>query len=68
MQSLSTFIRISGSIPEVKKNRIDQWLWKYCILRKIRAKQGVGEQVWFVPNTVERSGGSHKSRKLFSLI
>ena len=44
-----------------KKMCIDQWLGKYCILRKIWAKQGVGEQVWFVSNTVVESGVSRNS-------
>ena len=36
-----------------KKVCIDQWLWKYCcIFRRVRAKRGVGEEVWFVPNTL----------------
>ena len=55
MQSSSTFIRISGFIPEVKKKKkicIDQLFGKYCILGRIRAKRGVDEQVCFVTNTV----------------
>ena len=51
MQSSSTFIRISGPIPEVKKICID------CILGRIRAKRGLDEQVRFVSNTVEESVG-----------
>ena len=36
---------------------IDDWK-SICILEKIEANQGVGEQVWFVPNPVGGSGGS----------
>ena len=46
-----------------KKTCIDQLLGNYCTLRKIRAKQGFGEQVWFVPNTVGGSRVSHNPRK-----
>ena len=58
MQSSSTFIRIPGPIPEVKKLSIDQSLGKdFCILGRIRAKRGIGKKVRFVPNTVVwRSG------------
>ena len=43
--------------PRSKRIYIDQWLGKYyCILQRIRAKWGVGEEVWFVPNTDEWSG------------
>ena len=46
MQSLSTFIRMSGPIQKYK-NCIDQWLWKYCCLfKRVRAKRGVGKQLW----------------------
>ena len=30
----TVFTGISGHTPEVKKNCIDQWLWKYCILKE----------------------------------
>ena len=30
---------------------IDQWLGKYCILQRNRAKWGVGKLVWIVPKT-----------------
>ena len=58
MQSSSTFIRMSGPIPEVKKKIcIDKWLGKcYCILERIQANRGVSEQVRFVPNIVGGSG------------
>ena len=46
-----------------KNTCIDQLLGNYCTLRKIRAKQGFGEQVWFVPNTVGGSRVSHNPRK-----
>ena len=53
---MSTFIKISGHIPEVKKS-FDQRFGKcYCISGSILAKWGVDEQVWFVPDTVVRSG------------
>ena len=57
---------VSGLIPELKEICIDWWLGKYyCILRIIRAKRGVGEQVWFVPNIVGPSwgGGVHNTGK-----
>ena len=58
MQSSSTFVRILGPIPEVKKICIDQWLGKYYwILGRIWAKRGVCEQVKVVPNTVGGLGG-----------
>ena len=53
MQSSSTFTKVSGPISEVKKN-LDWWRFgKYFwILERIRAKQSIGKQVRFVPNTV----------------
>ena len=49
MQSSSTFIRISGPIPEVKKSTLIIDYEKYhCIFGRVRAKRGVGEQLWFV--------------------
>ena len=43
MKFSSTFIRMSGPIPEVEKC-IDQWLGKYyCIQGRLRAKQYVDE-------------------------
>ena len=51
MQSSSTFIKISGPNPRIKKICIDQRLWRYyCLFRRVRAKQGVGEQIWFAAN------------------
>ena len=41
----------------IKQIYIDQLLVKYCILAGIWATGGVGEQVWFVPNTSGRSRG-----------
>ena len=40
--------------PKIKKIWIDQWLGKcYCIFgRRILAKGGVADQVWFVPDTL----------------
>ena len=56
MQSSRICIRIWGLIPDVKKICIDQWLGKdFCILERIRSKQGVDVQFWFVLNT---SGGT----------
>ena len=54
MQSLSTLIRISGPITEGKKTC---FVWSMIgkilpILGNNQAKQGVGIQVWFAPNTV----------------
>ena len=52
-QNASTFIRISESMPEVNNST----LGKSSIIGKILLhignwlKQGVGEQVWFVPHT-----------------
>ena len=34
MHSLSTFIWVSGPMPEVKTICIDQWLWKHCCIFK----------------------------------
>ena len=43
----------------VKKLCIYQWLGKYyCILGRIWARKGVGEQMWFVPNTVAQCWGT----------
>ena len=53
MQSSSTFIRISGPIPEVKKSTLIYDYEYYRILGKVRTKRGIDEQVWFVPNTLE---------------
>ena len=36
-----------------KKICSDQWLGKYFLLGRTRAKRGIGEQVLFVPDTVE---------------
>ena len=63
-----SLIRISGPIPEVKKICIDHWLVKCCILRRIWAKWGVGEQVWFVVNTSGRSGDSRDPRKILQFF
>ena len=53
MQSLSTFIRTSGPIPEMQKPAlINDWQNLADL-----AKQGIGKQVWFVSNTV---GGSEE--------
>ena len=49
MQSSSTFIRISGFIPEVKKNLHWSIIGKILFITqmwRIRAKQGVGKRVW----------------------
>ena len=60
IQSLSTFIRISGLNLEVKKSCIDQWLEKYCILRRTPAIRSVGKYFRIVPNKVESFGGEPK--------
>ena len=52
----SVSCRYTGSIPDVKKISIDQWLGEYCILGKIWRKQGISGQVWFVPKTAGRFG------------
>ena len=57
-----------GSIPEVKKISIDQWLRKYCLLGRIQAKRDFGDQVWFVPNRVGWAGVSWDPRKNFQLL
>ena len=65
MQSSRICIRIWGLIPDVKKNCIDQWLGKdFCILERIRSKQGVGVQFWFVLNT---SGGTAPPGKVCNI-
>ena len=69
MQCSSTFMRISGPIPEVEKNFIGKWLGKwYWILRRIPAKRGVGKQVWFDPAAVGESGGGTTPRKNYPLL
>ena len=70
MHSPSIFITISRFIPDVKKMCINQWLGKYCIVGKIWAKQGVEEQVWFVPNTVGVRGfrGSCNPKKMLQFL
>ena len=76
MQSSGTFIRRSGFIPEVKKKKkkkicIDYWLGKYyCILERIQAKQGAGEQVRFFLNAVLGLGVEYSQSNfaIFTLI
>ena len=57
MQSLSTFIKLSGPIPEVTKNLDWSMIGKTFLhignninnnLGIIQAKQGLGKQVWLV--------------------
>ena len=67
IQSLNTFIRISGLNLEVK-SCIDQWLEKYCILRRIPAIRGVGKYFRIVPNKVESFGGSRNPQENFAVI
>ena len=59
MQSLSTLIRISGPIPEVKKTiaLINDWedIATYW--------QGIVEEVWFDPIAIRDSGGGTFSLK-----
>ena len=61
---MNTFIRILGPIPKVKKLHWSMTGEYNCILGTIWAKQGVGEQVWFVPNIVVESGGQSNPRKI----
>ena len=43
--------------------------WKnICILEKIQANQGVGEQVWFVPNTVGGVWWSPNPRNILQFL
>ena len=69
IQSLGTFIRTSGPIPEIKNM---YWSKIKKILGRIKAKQGVGEVVWSVPNTAGESGGGTNPktflRKVFTFI
>ena len=67
MQSSSTFIRISGPILEVKKSALIND-WENIALGRIRAKRGVGKQLWFVPNTVWGTGKSHNPRKILQFL
>ena len=63
IQFSSTLIKISGHITEWKKIGTDQRFRKYfCILEIIRAKQGVGKQVRFVPNTIGQFGRQQGSQ------
>ena len=41
---------------------------KCCILGRVWAKRGVGEQVWFVPNTDGRSGGSCDTKNILQIL
>ena len=64
MQSSSSFIRIAGPITEVKKSAvISDWenisYWE-------EPEQGIGEQVLFVPNTVECLGGAGTLGKFYN--
>ena len=69
LKSLSTFMKISRYIPEVKTIWIDQWLAKYiCKLERIREKRGVGKKVRFVPNTVGWSGRQHNPWKILQFL
>ena len=55
--------------PRSKKICIDQLLWKYnCLFRRVWAKQGVGEQVQFLPNTSGRSEGQCHLRKIWLFL
>ena len=61
IQSSSTFIKLSGPISEVKEKSAIINDWENIIAYwegRIQAKRDVGEQVWFVTNTVCGSGGS----------
>ena len=64
VQSLRTFIKLSGPIPEVKEICIDQWLWKYFwILGRIQVKQVVSKLVWFGPNIFRESETQYHFKK-----
>ena len=59
MQYLNFFYQDIKGYRTCKKICIDQWLEKsFCLLGRILAKRGVGEQMRFVPNTVGESGNS----------
>ena len=52
MQYLNFFNHNIKAYPTCKKICINEFLGKYFfLLGRILAKRGVGEQVWFVPNT-----------------
>ena len=55
-------IRVS---QKQKKICIDQSLWKHHILERVRAKRGLFQQVWFVPNTFEGFECQCHPRKVF---
>ena len=58
MESLRKFIRKSNFNPELQKICIDQRVRKsYCILERIQAECGLGEQKLFLLNTVRLFGG-----------
>ena len=56
MQSSSTFIRIAGTVTEVKKSAVINDCGNISYWEE-RAKQSIREQVLFVPNTVGCLGG-----------
>ena len=70
METLSTFIRLSGPIPEVKHSALINNFENIIAYReKCWVKWGVDKKVWFVPNTY---GGSmnwchHRKVLLFLL-
>ena len=56
---MNFFYQNIKAYPTFKKFCINEWLGKYfCLLGRILAKRGVGEQVWFVPNTAGGSGST----------
>lgn len=65
--------QVIRAYPRSRKVCIDQCSWKpYCILARIRAKGGVGKQVWFAPNTLRGGEGaevwSHPRKSLQFLL
>ena len=55
--------------PRSKKICIDQWLWKYyCLFGRVRTKQRVGKQVWFVPNIFGGSEGQCHLREIWIFL
>ena len=61
-------IRAYPRSKKMTNDLIGQWLGKYCILGWNWAKRGASKQVWFVPNTVRRSGVGHNARKMLQFF
>ena len=52
-----------GAYPRCKKICID-----YYLSRRVRAKRGIGEQVWFVPNTFWGFQGQCHTREIWLFL